>query len=102
MTALLLTAADPEIAAVSIGRVFVCDALIEAARSVTAPVDYRIPWDDREFDRTAAITLFDAFASMEKTLHAHSGGHPSPPSERDAAARFFAHHLGRSAEGASA
>jgi len=35
--------------------------------------------------------LFDAFASKEKTLHAHSGRHyPVPEYERDSSARFFA------------
>jgi hypothetical protein len=58
-------------------------------------VEYQIPWDDREFDRATALALFDAFASEEKTLHAHSGGyHPVPDYERDSSARFFARHLG--------
>jgi hypothetical protein len=40
--------------------------------------------------------LFDAFASKEKTLHAHSGRHyPVPEYERDSSDRFFARHLGR-------
>ena len=40
--------------------------------------------------------MFDAFASKEKTLHAHSGRHyPVPDYERDSSARFFVRHLGR-------
>ena len=94
-TGLMLTAIESRIAAVSFGSVFVSDALIETARKVTVPVEYRIPWDDEDFDRTAGIALFDAFASREKALHAHSGRHyPVPEYERDSSARFFARHLG--------
>jgi pimeloyl-ACP methyl ester carboxylesterase len=99
VTGLMLTAIESRIAAVSLGGVFVDDALIEAARTITVPVEYRIPWDDEEFDRTSAIALFDAFASKEKTLHAYSGRHyPVPEYERDSSARFFARHLGRDAQ----
>ena len=50
----------------------------------------------------AGVALFDAFASKEKTLHAHSGRHyPVPEYERDSSARFFARHLGRAADTAS-
>ncbi|MDI9913758.1 alpha/beta hydrolase [Rhodococcus sp. IEGM 1379] len=95
VTGLMLTAVEPRIAAVSFGGVFVDDALIEAAGRLTVPVEYRIPWDDEDFDRTSGIALFDAFASKEKTLHAYSGRHyPVPEYERDSSARFFARHLG--------
>lgn len=90
----LLAAVEPRIAALSFGGVFVDDALIEAARKVTAPVEYRIPLDDKHFDRTAGIALFDAFASKEKVLHARSGRqYPVPDGERDSSAQFFARHL---------
>jgi pimeloyl-ACP methyl ester carboxylesterase len=96
VTGLMLTAVESRIAAVSFGGVFVTDALIEAARKLTVPVEYRIPWDDEEFDRTSGVALFDAFASEEKTLHAYAGRHyPVPEHERDSSARFFARHLGR-------
>jgi hypothetical protein len=88
---------------VSFGGVFVDDALIEAAGRVTVPVEYRIPWNDAEFDRASGVALFDAFASREKTLHAYSGRHyPVPDYERDSSARFFARHLGRPEEAAAA
>ncbi|WP_137724171.1 dienelactone hydrolase family protein [Prescottella subtropica] len=94
-TGLLLAAVEPRIAAVSFGGVIVCDALIEAAGKVTVPVEYRIPWDDEYIDRTAAIALFDAFASTDKTLHAHPGSRFQVPGhERDSATRFFTRHLG--------
>jgi hypothetical protein len=102
VTGLMWTGIDSRIAAVSFGGVFVDNALIEAARKVTVPVEYQIPWDEEEFDRMSGIALFDAFASKEKTLHAHSGRHyPAPEYERDSSARFFARHLGRAAETAS-
>jgi pimeloyl-ACP methyl ester carboxylesterase len=98
VTGLELTAVESRIAAVSLGGLFVHDALIEAARKITVPVEYQIPWEEEELDRTAAIALFDAFASTEKTLHAYSGRHyPVPEYERDSSARFFARHLGRAA-----
>ncbi|GGK92192.1 hypothetical protein [Nocardia jinanensis] len=101
-TGLTLTAVEARIAALSLGGVFVSDALIEAAGKITVPVEYRIPWDDEEFDRTSGIALFDAFASKEKILHAHSGRYNQVPEyERVSAARFFAHHLGRAADTAS-
>jgi dienelactone hydrolase len=94
VTGLMLTAVESRIAAASFGGVLVDDALIEAARKITVPVEYQIPWDDDEFDRTAGVALFDAFASKEKTLHVYSGRHyPVPEYERDSSARFFARHL---------
>ncbi|MGW0044342.1 alpha/beta hydrolase [Rhodococcus sp. NPDC003348] len=98
VTGLMLTPVEPRIAAVSFGGVFVTDSLIEAARRITVPVEYRIPWDDGELDRAAGVALFDAFASKEKTLHAHPGRHYQVPDhERESSARFFARHLGRAA-----
>jgi hypothetical protein len=94
VTGLLLTALEPRIAAASFGAVFVDDALLEAARNVTLPIELRIPWDDEEFDRTAGVSLFTAFASETKSLHARSGRHyPVPEYERDSSARFFARNL---------
>lgn len=102
VTGLMLTVVESRIAAVSFGGVFVSDALISAAGRISVPVEYRIPWEEQEFDRTSAIALFDAFGSREKTLHAYSGRHyPVPDFERDSSARFFAHHLGRAADTAS-
>ena len=96
VTGMLLTALESRIAAASFGGVFVDDALIEVAKKITVPVEYQIPWDDEEFDRTSGIALFDAFASTEKTLHAYSGRHhPVPEYQRDSSARFLARHLGR-------
>jgi alpha-beta hydrolase superfamily lysophospholipase len=73
-----LTAADPRIsAAIFGGGFFPHEALIEAARRITVPIQFLLPWDDEHVDRYAALALFDAFASKEKTLHANPGDHRS-------------------------
>jgi len=71
-----LTAIEPRItAAIFGGGFFVYKALIEAARRITVPVQFLLPWDDEHVDRQSALALFDAFASKEKTLHANPGDH---------------------------
>jgi len=72
----VLAAAEPRIAAAIFGGgFFVYDALIEAARRITVPVQFLLPWDDEHVNRQSALALFDAFASTEKTLHANPGDH---------------------------
>jgi hypothetical protein len=51
--------------------VVVHKALIEAARRITVPVQFLLPWNDEHVERQSALALFDAFASKEKTLHAN-------------------------------
>ena len=71
-----LTAIEPRItAAIFGGGFFVHEALIEAARRITVPIQFLLPWDDEHVDRQSALALFDAFASKEKTLHANPGDH---------------------------
>lgn len=71
-----LTAVEPRIVAAIFGGGFaVGRALIEAARKITVPVQFLLPWDDEHVDRQSALALFDAFASEEKTLHANPGDH---------------------------
>lgn len=71
-----LTAIEPRITAAIFGGGFVVHpALIEAARQITVPVQFLLPWDDEHVDRQSALALFDAFASKEKTLHANPGDH---------------------------
>jgi alpha-beta hydrolase superfamily lysophospholipase len=71
-----LTAIEPRITAAIFGGGFVVhEALIEAARRITVPVQFLLPWDDEHVDRQSALALFDAFASKEKTLHANPGDH---------------------------
>jgi dienelactone hydrolase len=90
-----LTAIEPRITAAIFGGGFVVhEALIEAARRITVPVQFLLPWDDEHVDRQSALALFDAFASKEKTLHANPGDHRTMRwSGVDNG--FLARHLGR-------
>lgn len=68
--------------------------MFDQARQVTVPVHVLLQWDDEGNDRQAALELFDAFGSAEKTLHANMGGHTGVPQwAAEDAARFFARHL---------
>ncbi|MGW2956325.1 alpha/beta hydrolase [Streptomyces eurythermus] len=90
-----LAAVEPRIAAAGLfAGSFVPAAMFEEARDVTVPLQVLLQWDDEGNDRQAALDLFDAFGSREKTLHANMGGHTGVPKfELDAGARFFARHL---------
>ena len=73
---------------------FVPRATFDEARRVTIPLHVLLQWDDHGNDRQAALDLFDALASREKTLQANMGGHTGVPRfAGDDAARFFARHL---------
>jgi pimeloyl-ACP methyl ester carboxylesterase len=89
-----LVAADNRITAAIFGGVFVYDAIVQAAREVTVPLEFLLPWDDAEIDRASGLALFDEFASQDKTLHAFPGSHFTVPVER-VDTRFFARHLSR-------
>jgi hypothetical protein len=93
-----LAVADPRIRAAIFGGVFVYDALLEAARRVTIPIEFLLPWDDEEIDRESGFALFDAFASEEKTLHAFPGSHFRVPAER-IDTQFFSRRLGDAVDG---
>jgi dienelactone hydrolase len=90
-----LAVVEPRIsAAVLFAGSLVPAAMFEDARRVTIPLYVLLQWDDEGNDRQAALDLFDAFGSKEKTLHANMGGHTGVPQfAGDAAARFFARHL---------
>jgi dienelactone hydrolase len=69
-------------------------AIVEEARRVTVPLHVLLQWDDEGNDRQAALELFDAFGSGEKTLLANLGGHRGVPGHAgEDAARFFVRHL---------
>ncbi|MDC2955056.1 alpha/beta hydrolase [Streptomyces gilvifuscus] len=90
-----LTAAEPRITAAVFGLHWP-DALAEAAKRITIPVEFAMQWDDEHIPREAALALFDAFASKEKSLHVNAGRHKELPRfEADSAVRFFARHLVR-------
>ncbi|MEU0782982.1 alpha/beta hydrolase [Streptomyces sp. NPDC006173] len=90
-----LAVVEPRIsAAVLFAGSFVPRALFEEAQQVTVPLHVLLQWDDEGNDRQAALDLFDAFGSKEKSLHAHLGGHTGVPQfAGDAAAQFFIRHL---------
>ncbi|MER5880118.1 alpha/beta hydrolase [Streptomyces sp. NPDC001910] len=90
-----LAVVEPRIsAAVLFAGSLVPRAMFEEARRVTVPLHVLLQWDDEGNDRQAALDLFDAFGSKEKSLHAHLGGHTGvPQSAGDAAAQFFTRHL---------
>ncbi|MDT0455136.1 alpha/beta hydrolase [Streptomyces sp. DSM 41527] len=90
-----LAVVEPRIsAAVLFAGSLVPTAMFEEARRITIPLHVLLQWDDEGNDRQAALDLFDAFGSKEKTLHANMGGHSGVPQfAGDAAARFFARHL---------
>lgn len=93
-----LITVEPRITAAVIGGVFVYDALVAAARTITIPIRFLLPWDDHEIDRQTGLDLFDAFGSTEKSLLATTGGHHELPSYvADEAARFFVRQLGQPA-----
>ena len=75
---------------------FVPRSIIDEARRITTPVHLLLQWDDQGNDRKAALDLFDAFGSKEKTLQANMGGHTGiPPHAAEDAGRFFLRHLRR-------
>jgi hypothetical protein len=88
-----LAVAEPRIRAAIFGGVFVYDDMLDAARQITIPIEFLLPWDDAEIGRESGFALFDAFASEQKTLLAFPGSHFRVPVER-IDTRFFARHLG--------
>jgi hypothetical protein len=75
-----LAVVEPRIAAAGFfAGSFVPRTLFEEARQVTIPLQVLLQWDDEGNDRQAALDLFDAFGSKEKTLHANMGGHTGVP-----------------------
>ncbi|ADP81740.1 hypothetical protein [Pseudofrankia inefficax] len=90
-----LAVVEPRIsAALLFAGSFVPRVIFEEARRVTIPLQVLLQWDDEGNDRQAALDLFDAFGSREKTLHANLGGHTGVPRfEGEEGTRFFARHL---------
>ncbi len=90
-----LAVVEPRIAAAGLfAGSFVPRAIFDEARQVTIPLHVLLQWDDEGNDRQAALDLFDAFGSPEKSLHANMGGHTGVPAfAGEDAAGFFARHL---------
>jgi hypothetical protein len=90
-----LAVVEPRIVAAGLfAGSFVPRTMFEQARQVTIPLHVLLQWDDEGNDRQAALDLFDAFGSKEKSLHANMGGHTGVPQfAGEDAAGFFARHL---------
>jgi dienelactone hydrolase len=97
MIGIPLVASEPRIKAAIVGLAGLYEetpAFTEAARRLTVPVQFVAQWDDELVRRDAALALFDAIGSAEKTLHANRGGHGGvPPFERAGWEAFLARHL---------
>ena len=88
-----LAAAEPRITAAVFGLAG-HETLGDAAARVGIPLEFWLQWDDELVPRESGLALFDAFASRDKTLHAHPGRHAElPVSERESSQRFLARHL---------
>ncbi len=89
-----LVAAEPRISAAVLGLAG-GGALAATAARISVPVEFLLQWDDELVPREAALSLFDAFGSAEKSMHANPGRHAAVPGyELDSSVRFFARHLG--------
>lgn len=90
-----LAAVDPRIAAAGLfAGSYVPRSTMEEAREIGIPIHVLLQWDDEGNDRQAALDLFDAFGSPEKTLVANMGGHTGVPAfAGEDAGRFFGRHL---------
>ena len=90
-----LAAVEPRIVAANLfAGSYVPAGMFEEARRVTIPLHVLLQWDDEGNDRQAALDLFDAFGSSEKTLNANLGGHTGVPRYAgEEAGRFLARHL---------
>jgi hypothetical protein len=90
-----LAVVEPRIAAAGLfAGSFVPRSMFDEARHVTIPLHVLLQWDDEGNDRQAALDLFAAVGSKEKSLHANMGGHTGVPQfAGEDAAQFFARHL---------
>jgi len=88
-----LAAAEPRITAAVFGLVG-DEAVGDAPARISIPLEFWLQWDDELVPRESGLALFDAFASRDKTLHAHPGRHAElPVSERESSQRFLVRHL---------
>lgn len=90
-----LALVEPRLAAaVLFAGSFIPDATKADARRVTLPLHVLLQWDDEHNDRQAALDLFDAFGSPEKSMNINMGGHLGvPPFAGEVAERFLSRHL---------
>jgi len=84
-----LAAAEPRIRTAVFGLIGATEPLVHAAATITASVRFLLQWDDQLIARDAGLTLFDAFATRQKSLHANPGGHGDVPAHELAGAVTF-------------
>ncbi|MFJ4187167.1 alpha/beta hydrolase [Kitasatospora sp. NPDC089509] len=90
-----LAAVEPRVVAAVFGLAGHA-TLLEPAARVAVPVEFVLQWDDELQLREAALALYGALGSREKSLHANPGGHLGVPDfELASAERFLARHLPR-------
>ncbi|WP_295836138.1 hypothetical protein [uncultured Microbacterium sp.] len=71
-----LAAVEPRITAAGlVAGSYVPRSMMDEAQRVRIPLHVLLQWHDEGNDRQAALELFDAFGSAEKTLVANMGGH---------------------------
>jgi fermentation-respiration switch protein FrsA (DUF1100 family) len=93
-----LVAAEPRIQVAVFGLMGLIgptrERMATDAASINCPVLFVQQWDDSLIPRAEALEMFDAFASLDKRLHAHPGDHAAVPVEEIVfSARFLARHL---------
>ncbi|MFC0037968.1 dienelactone hydrolase family protein [Actinomadura rayongensis] len=93
--AIRLATTDPRIkAAVLFAGSYLPTTTFKEARALTIPVHVLLQWDDEGNDRQAALNLFDALATKDKSLQANMGGHTGVPAHANQAANaFLTRHL---------
>lgn len=93
VTGAFLLPEEPRITAAVLGLLSL-ERLEESAPRITVPLEFVLQWDDELAPREGALALFDAFGSVEKTLHANPGKHLQIPEfEHASSVRFFERHL---------
>src|SRR3546814_5699230 len=66
------------------------DEMAANAAAITIPILFLNQSDDELMTRDAALALWDAFGSAEKTMHMNPGGHVQVPRfERQSSEDFF-------------
>ena len=91
---MLRTCSGPASARNSIDTTTSVPGQARQAAAVTVPVLFLNQWDDELMTREAALALWDALGSEEKTMHINPGGHVDMPGfEYRASEEFFARHL---------
>lgn len=71
------------------------DAMKAAATLIEVPLQYYHQWNDQFVKLEGVLSMYEAFASKEKSLHINPGLHTEIPQfEYDAMEQFLARHLG--------